>query len=74
MFLAGFVPTENLRFREESLSFKVAEQGRDDEIERHQSFKYDAMTRTQGQFKLTVSKFKYVIIYMYSRLPTHLIK
>jgi ATP-binding cassette subfamily E protein 1 len=24
VFLAGFVPTENLRFREESLSFKVA--------------------------------------------------
>lgn len=24
-FLAGFVPTENLHFREESLSFKVAE-------------------------------------------------
>lgn len=24
VFLAGFVPTENLRFREEALSFKVA--------------------------------------------------
>jgi len=24
--LAGFVPTENLRFREESLTFKVTEQ------------------------------------------------
>jgi hypothetical protein len=26
IFLAGFVPTENLRFREESLSFKLVEQ------------------------------------------------
>jgi ATP-binding cassette subfamily E protein 1 len=25
IFLAGFVPTENLRFREESLTFKVTD-------------------------------------------------
>lgn len=29
IFLAGFVPTENLRFRDESLTFKVAQSGED---------------------------------------------
>ncbi|GMH43286.1 hypothetical protein BSKO_11208 [Bryopsis sp. KO-2023] len=53
IFLAGFVPTENLRFREEQLTFKVTDRG-DEEVKRHQSFKYQTMKRTQGQFTLTV--------------------
>jgi ATP-binding cassette subfamily E protein 1 len=57
IFLAGFVPTENLRFREEALTFKVAETA--DEREGGQDtkflrFKYPAMKKTQGNFSLTV--------------------
>lgn len=57
VFLAGFVPTENLRFREVGLSFKVATDtemmtmvGRSD-----RRFKYPDMTKDfDGQFKLSV--------------------
>ena len=31
IFLAGFVPSENMRFRNEELSFKVTEAGKEDE-------------------------------------------
>jgi len=63
IFLAGFVPTENLRFREESLTFRVAEavdrnakSSRDDgeESESFHRYNYPAMTKTQGAFKLHV--------------------
>eukprot|EP00877_Chromochloris_zofingiensis_P000408 jgi/Chrzof1/10368/Cz04g39110.t1 len=55
IFLAGFVPTENLRFREESLTFKVAEQNeREDDVKKFLRYQYPAMTKTQGSFKLHV--------------------
>jgi len=54
IFLAGFVPTENLRFREVSLTFKVAENVEDEAIKRYSSYKYPEMTKTQGDFKLHV--------------------
>eukprot|EP01111_Echinosteliopsis_oligospora_P002436 TRINITY_DN1361_c0_g1_i1.p1 TRINITY_DN1361_c0_g1~~TRINITY_DN1361_c0_g1_i1.p1 ORF type:complete len:602 (-),score=138.77 TRINITY_DN1361_c0_g1_i1:76-1881(-) len=54
IFLAGFVPTENLRFREVSLTFKVAENVEDESIKRFSSYKYPEMTKTQGDFKLHV--------------------
>jgi len=56
IFLAGFVPTENLRFREESLSFKVSDTGveGDEDEKRFLHYKYPAMTKTQGNFKLHV--------------------
>ncbi|CAD6210296.1 unnamed protein product [Miscanthus lutarioriparius] len=55
IFLAGFVPTENLRFRDESLTFKIAEtQESAEEIESYQRYKYPTMSKTQGSFKLTV--------------------
>ncbi len=55
IFLAGFVPTENLRFREESLSFKVVEQGiNEEEVKKFARYSYPHMTKTQGNFKLTV--------------------
>lgn len=55
IFLAGFVPTENLRFRDEELSFKVAENV-DDKVAsgKHMDFEYPAMTKTLGGFKLHV--------------------
>jgi ATP-binding cassette subfamily E protein 1 len=57
IFLAGFVPTENLRFREVSLTFKVAENVESDkDKKRHNRYKYPDMTKTLGDFKLTVQK------------------
>ncbi|TMW65262.1 hypothetical protein Poli38472_009429 [Pythium oligandrum] len=49
IFLAGFVPTENLRFRQEELTFKVAQTA--DEFTNNDSvaantFNYPAMTKT----------------------------
>jgi hypothetical protein len=45
---AGFVPTENLRFREESLTFKVAEQDtKEEEVKKFLRYQYPAMKKTQ---------------------------
>ena len=54
IFLEGFVPTENLRFREEALSFKAAEVQEEKAATKFRRFKYPAMTKTQGDFKLGV--------------------
>jgi ATP-binding cassette subfamily E protein 1 len=55
IFLAGFVPTENLRFRDVSLTFKVAENiETEEEAKRHHRYKYPNMTKTMGDFKLAV--------------------
>ncbi|KAJ6925318.1 hypothetical protein NC651_009855 [Populus alba x Populus x berolinensis] len=49
IFLSGFVPTENLRFRDESLTFKVAEtpQENAEEIQTYARYKYPTMSKTQ---------------------------
>jgi len=54
IFLDGFIPTENLRFREDSLSFKMAETAEEviADVTRHYS--YPSMTKTLGDFKLTI--------------------
>ncbi|KAF9364434.1 Fe-S cluster-binding ribosome biosynthesis protein [Mortierella sp. NVP85] len=55
IFLDGKIPTENLRFREESLTFRLAETA--DEFldnQHHRRYKYPAMTKTMGDFKLNV--------------------
>lgn len=54
IFLDGFVPTENLRFREESLVFKVAESATEEEIKRMNHYEYPTMSKTMGDFKLDV--------------------
>ncbi|XP_074108307.1 ATP-binding cassette sub-family E member 1 pix [Cotesia typhae] len=56
IFLDGFVPTENLRFREESLVFKVAESANEEEIKRMNHYEYPAMKKTMGSFELLVEK------------------
>ncbi|KAK6129820.1 hypothetical protein DH2020_036406 [Rehmannia glutinosa] len=54
IFLAGFVPTENLRFRDVSLTFRVAEniQESAEEIKTYARYGYPTMTKTQGNFTL----------------------
>ncbi|XP_039787764.1 ABC transporter E family member 2-like isoform X3 [Panicum virgatum] len=54
IFLAGFIPTENLRFRDESLTFKIVDAQEDAEIKTYQQYKYPTMSKTIGNFKLTV--------------------
>jgi len=56
IFLDGFVPTENLRFREESLTFKVSESAEDEEIKRMRRYSYPDMEKTLKSFHLTVKK------------------
>mmetsp|Transcript_16038 Transcript_16038/g.34102 ORF Transcript_16038/g.34102 Transcript_16038/m.34102 type:complete len:655 (-) Transcript_16038:93-2057(-) len=62
IFLAGFVPTENLRFRQEELTFKIAENPEDLEgLSDCSSHRYPDMVKTlvekktSSTFKLTVT-------------------
>ena len=49
IFLAGFIPTENLRFREEALTFKVSERADTEQGgDRMQTYKYPSMTKQMG--------------------------
>ncbi|KAK9094062.1 hypothetical protein Scep_025531 [Stephania cephalantha] len=56
IFLAGFVPTEKLRFRDDSLTFKVAETPQEsaEEIQTYARYRYPTMSKTLGGFKLHV--------------------
>ncbi|KAK9079938.1 hypothetical protein SSX86_001613 [Deinandra increscens subsp. villosa] len=56
IFLEGYVPTENLRFRDESLTFKVAETPQEsaEEIKTYARYRYPSMSKTQGGFRLKV--------------------
>mmetsp|Transcript_47841 Transcript_47841/g.120442 ORF Transcript_47841/g.120442 Transcript_47841/m.120442 type:complete len:663 (-) Transcript_47841:171-2159(-) len=56
IFLAGFVHTENLRFRQTALTFKVSENADErDTDDSHAEYKYPAMTKKLGdRFTLKV--------------------
>ncbi|EPS40755.1 hypothetical protein H072_5389 [Dactylellina haptotyla CBS 200.50] len=54
IFLDGNIPTENLRFREESLQFRIAEAADEFAVDRSRGFKYPSMKKTQGDFTLQV--------------------
>jgi len=56
IFLAGFIPTENLRFRDVSLNFKVTDNVDREDVKRHRRFEYPNMTKTLGGFKLEIVK------------------
>lgn len=56
IFLDGFVPTENMRFRTESLTFKVSESATEEEIKRMNHYVYPKMTKTLGSFRLAVQE------------------
>lgn len=56
IFLDGFVPTENMRFRTESLTFKVSESATEEEIKRMNHYVYPTMTKTLDKFKLYVDE------------------
>jgi len=56
VFLAGFVPTENLRFRDTALSFKISETGDSESLGDNapRLYSYPEMTKTLGNFVLHV--------------------
>uniref|UniRef100_A0AAX7SCE5 ATP-binding cassette, sub-family E (OABP), member 1 n=1 Tax=Astatotilapia calliptera TaxID=8154 RepID=A0AAX7SCE5_ASTCA len=54
IFLDGYVPTENLRFRETSLVFKVAETANEEEVKRLRHYQYPDMSKTMGEFTLDI--------------------
>lgn len=56
IFLDGNIPTENLRFREESLTFRIAEAGDEFLAERNRAFHYPKMEKTLGGFHLSIEE------------------
>jgi ATP-binding cassette subfamily E protein 1 len=54
IFLEGFIRTENLRFREVALTFKVVETASEEEVKRLSTHDYPAMKKTLGSFDLSV--------------------
>ncbi|PWN97068.1 P-loop containing nucleoside triphosphate hydrolase protein [Tilletiopsis washingtonensis] len=53
IFLDGFIPAENMRFRDESLTFKIAETA-DEIVHRTRKFEYPSMRKTLGNFHLEI--------------------
>jgi ATP-binding cassette subfamily E protein 1 len=54
IFLDGHIPTENLRFREESLTFRIADTSDEFAIDRSRAFKYPSMEKNLGNFRLRI--------------------
>ncbi|XP_028832265.1 ATP-binding cassette sub-family E member 1 [Denticeps clupeoides] len=54
IFLDGYVPTENLRFREASLVFKVAETANEEEVKKMCRYQYPDMRKAMGDFELSI--------------------
>nr|POE47620.1 translation initiation factor rli1 [Quercus suber] len=54
IFLDGNIPTENLRFREESLQFRSGEAGDEYVVDKSHAYNYPKMTKTLGDFNLTI--------------------
>lgn len=64
IFLAGFVPTENLRFREDELNFKMSvDYGIEEESGAKSSdmYQYPAMTKTMTGKSESAAKMKFVL-------------
>uniref|UniRef100_A0A060TGS9 Translation initiation factor RLI1 n=1 Tax=Blastobotrys adeninivorans TaxID=409370 RepID=A0A060TGS9_BLAAD len=55
IFLDGHIPTENLRFRTESLQFRLMDATDLQPIDKGRAFTYPAMKKTMGNFKLSVN-------------------
>ncbi|AFR92884.1 ATP-binding cassette, sub-family E, member 1 [Cryptococcus neoformans] len=59
IFLDGMIPTENLRFRDESLTFKISETVDELQAPKTRRYQYPSMTKTLGNFKLHVDEGEY---------------
>ncbi|KIW01313.1 translation initiation factor RLI1 [Verruconis gallopava] len=56
IFLDGHIPTENLRFREESLQFRIGEAGEEYAVDASRAYSYPTLEKTLGDFHLKVEK------------------
>lgn len=54
IFLDGFIRTENLRFRDVALTFRVVETASEEEVKRLATHDYPTMQKNLGGFDLTV--------------------
>ena len=54
IFLDGHIPSENLRFREESLQFRIGEATDDFMIDKNRDYTYPSMEKTLGKFHLKI--------------------
>lgn len=54
IFLDGHIPTENLRFRDESLTFRISEGADDFQSSQDRAFSYPRMEKTLGDFRLRI--------------------
>jgi len=54
IFLDGHIPSENLRFREESLQFRIGEAGEEFLVDRSHGYQYPNMEKTLGGFHLSI--------------------
>jgi ATP-binding cassette, sub-family E, member 1 len=64
IFLAGFIPSEKIRFRYTELPFKIFEDKKDEEedetaLQKVQIYNYPKMTKTLGSFKLEIEEGKF---------------
>ena len=55
IFLDGHIPTENLRFREESLQFRIGDTADDFMVDKSRGFKYPNMAKSLGNFLLNIA-------------------
>lgn len=56
IFLDGFLPTENMRFREETLQFKLADAADGLILDHSTALQYPTLEKTQGDFHLKVEE------------------
>lgn len=56
IFLDGFIPTENMRFRDESLQFRLADAADGLILDHSSAMEYPDLEKTQGDFHLKVEK------------------
>ncbi|CAG9531358.1 unnamed protein product [Cercopithifilaria johnstoni] len=54
IFLDGFIPTENMRFRDSELSFKVTDQAEKEMVKRTARYTYPSFVKHIGNFELKV--------------------
>lgn len=56
IFLDGFLPTENMRFRDESLQFRLTDAADGLLLDHSAALEYPTLQKTQGDFKLKIEK------------------
>ncbi|KAK0529834.1 Fe-S cluster-binding ribosome biosynthesis protein [Tilletia horrida] len=54
IFLDGYIPAENMRFREDSLTFKIAETAEEFVSDHTRKYSYPKMRKTLGSFQLDI--------------------